>query len=141
MQRFLATVGVASAVIGLVAAMPTVTAHHSTTMFEHSKTLSIKGKVVELRWVNPHVSLSVKGLVGDSKVEEEWIMEMTSPGNLVRVGGWSRNIMKPGDDVTVEFSPHRDPSLLGGALKKVTVASSGQSYTANLRAQEMPDLQ
>jgi hypothetical protein len=141
MKRFVGFVGAAAAAIGLVTAVPLVSAHHSATMFEHDKTMTIKGKVVELRWVNPHVSLTVKGTIGDSKVEEEWVMEMTSPGNLVRAGGWSRNVVKAGDDVTVDFSPHRDHNLRGGSLKKVTVLATGKFYTANLRAQEMPDLE
>jgi len=32
-------------------------------MFDHSITMTINGEVVELRWVNPHVSLSVNGIV------------------------------------------------------------------------------
>ena len=48
-------------------------------------------------------------------------MEMTSPGNLVRAGGWSRNAVKAGDRVMVDFSPLRDTSSRGGALKKVTL--------------------
>jgi Family of unknown function (DUF6152) len=141
MKRLLGAVGAAAALIGLVVGVERVSAHHSATMYDHAQTMTIKGKVVELRWVNPHVSLTVKGLVGDSKVEEEWVMEMTSPGNLVRAGGWSRNVVKAGDDVTVDFSPLRDNTLRGGALKKVTVLASGLSYTANLRAQEMPGLE
>ena len=125
----------------LASGMQIAAAHHSTTMFDHAKTMTIKGKVLELRWVNPHVSLLVKGIVGDGKAEEEWLMEMTSPGNLVRAGGWSRNVVKAGEDVIVDFSPMRDPAILGGALKKVTVVKTGLFYTANLRAQEMPDLQ
>jgi hypothetical protein len=67
-------------------------------------------------------------------------MEMTSPGNLVRAGGWSRNAVKVGDAVRVEFSPLRDATLRGGALKTITLLATGQSYTANLLAQEMPGL-
>ena len=141
MKRYFAAAGAVSALVGLVAGAQLVSAHHSATMFDHAATMTIKGKVVELRWVNPHVSLSVKGLVGDGKTEEEWVMEMTSPGNLVRAGGWSRNVVKAGDDVIVDFSPLRDNTLRGGALKKVTLAATGQSYTANLRAQEMPGLE
>jgi len=111
-------------------------------MFDHSKTLTIRGTVVELRWVNPHVSLLVKGIVdGGDTEEEDWLMEMTSPGNLVRAGGWSRNAVKPGDRVVVEFSPQRDESSRGGALKKVTLVDTGQVFTANLRAQERPGLE
>ena len=141
MKHIIAAIGALTAGIGLVASMPLVSAHHATTMFEHSKTLTIKGKVTEFRWVNPHVSLAVKGLVAGGKAEEEWVMEMTSPGNLVRVGGWARNVVKSGDDVEVDFSPHRDPNQLGGALKKLTVAATGKVYTANLRAQEMPGIE
>jgi len=116
-------------------------AHHSTTMFDHTKTMTIRGTALELRWVNPHVSLLIKGVVDGSNEEEEWLMEMTSPGNLVRAGGWSRNAVKPGDRVIVDFSPLRDTSSRGGALKKLTIVDTGQTLTANIRAQEMPGLE
>ena len=126
---------------GAAAGITSVAAHHSTTMFDHSKTLTINGAVVELRWVNPHVSLSVNGIVKEGEEPSVWVMEMTSPGNLVRAGGWTRNAVKAGDQVQVDFSPLRDTSLRGGALKKLTIAATGQVLTANLRAQEMPGLE
>jgi Family of unknown function (DUF6152) len=130
------------ALFGLMFGVQFAAAHHSTTMFDHSKTLTIRGTVVELRWVNPHVSLLVKGIVdGGDTEEEDWLMEMTSPGNLVRAGGWSRNAVKPGDRVVVEFSPLRDESSRGGALKTVTLVDTGRVFTANLRAQERPGLE
>ncbi|MEI8403383.1 MAG: DUF6152 family protein [Alcaligenaceae bacterium] len=69
-----------------------------------------------------------------------WLMEMTSPGNLVRAGGWTRTAVKKGDKVTVNFSPLRNGDK-GGALKKITVADSGKVLTADIRAQERPNLQ
>jgi hypothetical protein len=141
MNRYLAMAGALAVALGLAFTSTFVAAHHSTTMFDHAKTQTIKGTVVELRWVNPHVSLLVKGAVDGGNTEEEWLMEMTSPGNLVRAGGWSRNAVKAGDEVIVEFSPLRDTSLRGGALKKVTVVATGKVYTANIRAQEMPGLE
>ena len=132
-----------AALCGIAAGISSVAAHHSTTMFDHSKTLIIDGTVVELRWVNPHVSLSVNGVVKERAEDGPavWVMEMTSPGNLVRAGGWSRNAVKAGEKVQVDFSPLRDTSLKGGALKKVTIMATGQVFTANLRAQEMPGLE
>jgi hypothetical protein len=141
MRWFFITVGAICALFGLVIGTQFVSAHHSTTMFDHSKTLTIRGTALELRWVNPHVSLLVKGVVDGNNEEEEWLMEMTSPGNLVRAGGWTRNAVKAGDRVVVDFSPLRDASSRGGALKKVTLADTGQVFTANLRAQEMPGLE
>jgi hypothetical protein len=130
-----------AALCGIAAGVSSVAAHHSTTMFDHAKTMTIDGAVVELRWVNPHVSLSIDGTIKGSEASGVWVMEMTSPGNLVRAGGWTRNAVKPGEKVQVDFSPLRDTSLKGGALKKLTIVATGQVLTANLRAQEMPGLE
>jgi hypothetical protein len=132
---------IVGAALCLAAGLYSAAAHHSTTMFDHSKTLTLKGVVIELRWTNPHVTLLVKGTVAEGEEPSEWLLEMTSPGNLVRAGGWSRNAVKAGDEVVVQMSPLRDAEKHGGALKKVTVAATGNSFTANLRAQEMPGLE
>jgi hypothetical protein len=134
-------VGAIAAVCGLASGIFSVAAHHSSTMFDHSKTLTITGTVVELRWVNPHVSLSVNGILKDGEEPALWVMEMTSPGNLVRAGGWRRDAVKPGDRVEVAFSPLRDSETRGGALKKLTVLGTGEVFTANLREQEKPGLE
>src|SRR6202158_4305202 len=121
------------AAVCLIAGISSVAAHHSTTMFDRSKTLTINGTVVELRWVNPHVTLSVNGTLKEGDAPAEWLMEMTSPGNLVRAGGWRRDAVKPGEKVEVVFSPLRDPDIKGGARKKLTGVASGEGVTANLR--------
>jgi Family of unknown function (DUF6152) len=117
-----------------------VNAHHSTTMFDHAKTLQITGTVKEVHWTNPHVAIFVEGTLPDEQEQKVWLMEMTSPGNLVRAGGWSRSAVKPGDKVVVNFSPLRDGNR-GGALKKITLTDTGKFYTADIRAQESPNLE
>ena len=141
MRFFLATAASICALIAVAIGTQFAAAHHSATMFDHAKTMTIRGTALELRWVNPHVSLLVKGVVDGNNEEEEWLMEMTSPGNLVRAGGWSRNVAKSGDRVAVDFSPLRDTSSRGGTLKKLTLLDTGQTFTANIRAQEMPGLE
>jgi hypothetical protein len=143
MTKRLKTVG-ALAVAGVLAAgIASVWAHHSSTMFDHATTMTINGEVVELRWVNPHVSLSVNGVVKERAEDGPavWVMEMTSPGNLVRAGGWRRDAVKPGETVEVVFSPLRDSQRKGGALKKLTVVATGEVFTANIREQERPGLE
>jgi hypothetical protein len=141
MRQILKIVRAAAFGCVLAAGIGPAVAHHSTTMFDHSKTLTITGTVVELRWTNPHVSLSVMGIQHEVEEPALWLLEMTSPGNLVRAGGWTRSALKPGDKVVVEMSPLRDSEKKGGALKKVTVVETGQVLTADLRAQEMPGLE
>ena len=141
MRHLLKSAGVVAVVCGLAASISSVTAHHSATMFDHAKTLTINGTVVELRWVNPHVSLSVNGTTKDGEEPTIWLMEMTSPGNLVRAGGWRRDAVKKGDRVEVAFSPLRDSDRKGGALKRLLVVDTGEVFTANLREQERPGLE
>ena len=99
----------------------TAFAHHSTTMFDHATSVTIVGEVREVQWTNPHVAIFIYGVTKEGEPPALWLMEMTSPGNLVRAGGWTRNAIKKGDKVTVNFSPLRNGEK-GGALKKITVA-------------------
>lgn len=141
MRQLIRSAGALAAVWLLVAEISSVAAHHSSTMFDHSKTATIKGTIVELRWVNPHVTITIKGSLTGDEAPADWLMEMTSPGNLVRAGGWRRDAVKPGDQVEIVFSPLRDPDKKGGALKKLTVLSTGEVFTANIREQEKPGLE
>ena len=115
-------------------------AHHSTTMFDREKVLTISGAVKEVQWTNPNVAIFVFGTINDGDTPALWLMEMTSPGNLVRAGGWSRNAVKAGDKVVVDFSPLRNGAK-GGALKKITLVDTGKFYTADIRAQESANLE
>src|SRR6202166_3687055 len=133
--------GAIAAVCMLAAGISSVAAHHSSTMFDHSKTVTIKGTVVELRWVNPHVTLTINGSISGDDAPRHWLNEITRTGNLVRAGGWRRDAVKPGDKVEVVFSPLRDADKKGGALKKLTVLATGEVFTANIREQEKPGLE
>jgi hypothetical protein len=141
MRQFIKSAGAIATVCVLASEISSVAAHHSTTMFDHSKTLTIKGTVVELRWVNPHVTLTINGSLNEGDAPTDWLMEMTSPGNLVRAGGWRRDAVKAGEKVEVVFSPLRDAEKKGGALKKLTVLATGEVFTANIREQEKPGLE
>src|SRR5262249_38609633 len=113
-------IGVLAVAATVAVGIASVSAHHSTTMFDHSITMTINGEVVELRWVNPHVSLSVNGVVKERAEDGPavWVMEMTSPGNLVRAGGWRRDAVKAGEKVEVLFSPLRDAERKGGSAEE-----------------------
>jgi hypothetical protein len=138
MKRFHRKVIAYSAFLGLAAGAYPVAAHHSTTMFDRDKTLMLSGTVKELHWTNPHVAIFIENTSSQGGATGLWVVELTSPGNLVR-SGWTRNIVKPGDKVTAEVYPLRDGTK-GGGLRKITLADTGQSYTYNIRDQERPNL-
>jgi hypothetical protein len=112
-----------------LALVETAHAHHSFAMFDPAKVMTLQGHVKEFRWVNPHVSLfvDVAGPAGQAGV---WSVELTSPGNLTRLG-WSRMSLKPGDHVAVEINPLRDGQH-GGGFRKATLVDNGQVLQANL---------
>lgn len=130
---------VASALFGLAAGAFPVAAHHSTTMFNREKTVLLTGVVKELHWTNPHVAIFIDNAVKQADAETGmWVVELTSPGNLVR-SGWTRTLIKPGDKVTANVHPLRDGSK-GAGLNKITLTDTGQSFTYNIRDQERPNI-
>ncbi len=121
---------------GLSMALPAA-AHHSFAMFDFSNTVTVKGTVKEFRWSNPHVLLLVASAPDGRAAEDVWSMELTSPGNLTRMG-WSRRSFKPGDRVEVALSPLRDGTH-GGAFKMATLLDTGQVLTPKMGDSEKPE--
>ena len=102
-------VRIVAAAVVLGALSPTVAdSHHSNVAYEVTKVITITGVVKSFEWVNPHTWLHV--VVDDGKGGKvEWECEGRAPGVLSRAG-WSRNILKPGETVTVDMSPAKDGS-------------------------------
>src|SRR5215471_11473640 len=100
--------------IGLVAALlmaGPLLAHHSFSMFEMSKDVSYTGTVVEYKWVNPHVhlTLQVDADSGDPSTVGTWDIEGAST-NIMARQGWTKATFKVGDKVTVVGHPLKDGS-------------------------------
>ena len=83
----------------LLASAPLL-AHHGEANYDTDKVVSVKGTVSGFEFINPHtlITLDVKNEKGEV---EKWNCEARSPGMLVRVGGWDKNTLKPGDVITV----------------------------------------
>lgn len=124
---------IALVVLALSAAPLIASAHHSFAMFDFEKLNKASATVEEFRWTNPHVVLVVK-----ADAEKLWSLELTSPGNLTRLG-FTRHSFKPGEKIQIEYHPLRD-GRQGGAFKKA-VFTDGHILESNLRAQEKPGLQ
>jgi Family of unknown function (DUF6152) len=122
----------------IIAGAGTVMAHHSFAMFDFTNTVTIKGTVKEFRWTNPHVVLLVEAPPKEGEATTSWSIELTSPGNLTRIG-WSRHSFNPGDRIELDFNPLRD-GRHGGAFKKATLVATGQVLTSNYREAEKPGL-
>jgi hypothetical protein len=93
-------------------------AHHSFSMFDLGKDVTLVGEVKEFQWTNPHIWIQVLVTGADGKVME-WSIEGNSPSTLSRQG-WTKRSVKAGEKVTLVVHPLRDGQP-GGSLVKVTL--------------------
>jgi len=102
-------------------------AHHSfAAEFDAEKPVTLKGIVVKWEMMNPHgwITVDVSG-PGGEKVR--WMVETSNPNGLMRLG-WTKNSLKPGDQITVEAYRAKDGSNTANAAR-VTLAD-GRSVFA-----------
>lgn len=101
------------------AASPLALAHHSTSMFEPEKRVTLSGQVKEFQWTNPHAWIQVTVTAADGTVAD-WSFECGSPNTLSRQG-WRPSTLKPGDEVTIVANPMKDGTS-AGLMYTVTLA-------------------
>jgi hypothetical protein len=106
-------------------------AHHSFAMFDFDKTISCPATVKEFRWTNPHVTLLIEAAPNAGDAPEIWSLELTSPGNLTRLG-WTHSSFKPGDRIDIQFNPMRDGKH-GGAFRQAKIQATGQVLISSVR--------
>jgi len=111
----------------LVAAAP-VLAHHSfASEFDATQPITLKGKVTRIAWTNPHVWIYLNVADETGKLVN-WGFEMGAP-HQVQGRGWTREMLKPGDELVVVGSRARDGSNRMNA-RNVTWASTGKTLGA-----------
>jgi DNA/RNA endonuclease YhcR with UshA esterase domain len=95
-------------------------AHHGEANYDTDKVVSEKGTVSDFQFINPHTLITVD-VKNDKGEIEKWACEARSPGMLVRVGGWDKNTLKPGDVITVTGYRARNGTTVL-RLQKITLA-------------------
>lgn len=92
----------------LLAVSVPVFAHHGTAAYDMTKTITVKGKVTQFNFINPHVQVYFD--VTDEKgAVEHWQALLTSPNHLIHTG-WSKETLKPADEVTITGYRAKDGS-------------------------------
>jgi hypothetical protein len=94
----------ASIVLLLLA--PSLLAHHGVPNFDMSRTVTVKGVVVDYQLINPHMEMRVK-VAEDTGANVEWNVEAVSLLMMQRAG-FKRDTFKPGDLVTVTGHPNKE---------------------------------
>ena len=103
--------------IGLIFVSISVSAHHGNAEYDEKRPLTIKGTVTEFMWASPHSKIFLDAKDPKGSVVH-WSIETLSPGKLARAG-WTKDAVKPGDQITVTFSPAKNGSPTGFLQKVV----------------------
>ncbi|MBV8843797.1 MAG: hypothetical protein JO307_13390 [Bryobacterales bacterium] len=111
------------ALVLLVAALPAVAHHSFAAEYDSTKTITVKGTIQKLEWVNPHAYFWVDVKDENGKVTT-WAFETLSPNALARQG-WNRNSLKKGEEVTVEGYLAKD----GKPLADGSIHANSRSVT------------
>ena len=99
-------------------------AHHSHSMFDMTREVSVSGTVTNVSYRNPHVFLHVDAR-NDSGVVVSWAIEMSNISNMQSRGIYG-GTFKVGDVITVKFNPLKDGKY-GGNYTSV-IAADGKVY-------------
>src|ERR1051326_3286060 len=101
-------------------------AHHSfAAEFDAEKPVMLKGIVVKWEMMNPHGWITVD-VSGSSGEKVSWMVETSNPNGLMRLG-WTKNSLKPGDQITVEAYRSKDGSNTANAAR-VTLADGRRVF-------------
>jgi hypothetical protein len=95
-----------------------VLAHHSFTMFDMTKRMTLMGTVSSFEWTNPHSYIEID-VPDDKGVVKHWSIEMGSPSILMQ-SGWKFSSLKTGDKVTLIINPMKSGQA-GGFLSTATL--------------------
>jgi len=107
---------VALVVGALIFSLP-LFAHHGNAAYEMDKSVTIKGTVTQYVWANPHCIL-LFNVTDEHGQVVLWSAETENPSSMVHYG-WTKDSMKPGDQVTVTVLPAKNGKPIGRIVEVV----------------------
>jgi len=114
------------ALIAVLSGHGAVIAHHSfAAEFDAQKPLTLKGTVVKWEMINPHGWITID-VAGPNGKTTQWMVETSNPNGLMRLG-WTKNSLKPGDEITVDGYQAKDGSNTANAAR-VTLADGRKVF-------------
>jgi hypothetical protein len=92
--------------------------HHSFTMFDMTKRITLIGTVTTFEWTNPHSYIEID-VPDDKGSVKHWSIELGSP-SILQQSGWKFSTLKKGDKPTLIINPLKNGNQ-GGFLSQATL--------------------
>jgi len=121
---------VAGALLTVLVVSAPVFAHHGKASFDVGRKLELKGTVTEWVWTNPHCRLKFD-VTNESGNTVNWVAETSNAADMIE-RGWSKQIFKAGDHITVTLEPVKNGKPVGRVLSVLLPNGKilGQNYVA-----------
>jgi hypothetical protein len=107
--------------VGLLAVYGPILAHHGSASsydMRAGKEVAMVGTVTRFAWENPHVFIIFDVNDGKGNITH-WAAE-THPPYVLLKDGWTKNILKPGDEVAITVFPAKSGTPVG-LLSKIVL--------------------
>lgn len=105
--------------LGLSVISPSLLAHHGGAAYDSEKIITLKGTVASFDWSSPHSQIHLD-VTDDKGNVVHWNFECQPPSILIHAG-WTKNSLKPGDQVTITARPTRNGAPIG-IVSRITFA-------------------
>jgi hypothetical protein len=83
--------------------------HHGASMFDMVRLITVKGTVTSFEWINPH-SMIYADVKDEKGNVQKWAIETRGGPNVLTRAGWTKDTVKPGDEVTFTGHPAKNGS-------------------------------
>ena len=124
-------VAIISIAIGSLTLSVASLAHHgSNVVYDLTKSITVSGTVTKFQFVNPHALIFID-VIDENGQTVEWLAGLPSASGLQGNEGWTRDTLKPGDEITITGSPARGgaPSLWTEQIERDGEPLLKQAYT------------
>lgn len=116
----------------LLLAVPAFAHHAFVAQYDAGKSTTLRGVVTKVEWTNPHARFYIDVKDASGKVTN-WNLELASPNALRRLG-WTRDILKVGDQVSAYVAPAKDGAKMANA--RTVTLGDGRKMVAGIAAEE-----
>jgi hypothetical protein len=129
MKKIAFAVATAAAISILLAAAPASAHHPYDAEFDWKKPVTLAGTVTKVEWTNPHATVSI-GVRDTNGTITNWVAELGSPKVLEKNYKWNANLVKAGDNVTVDGWMAKDGRTFISA-KSFTLTNGRELFAAS----------
>lgn len=113
-------IAVGLSLAALAVCSPARTHHSFAAAYDMSESITITGTIVDVRLTNPH-SWFFLDVEGEGGAVERWSFEAGTPSGMIR-NGYSPDVIKQGDVVTITGFHARDMTQNSGMLRELVTA-------------------